>query len=256
MRKIRNLIYRIPKPLRAFAGFLVICILVCLIYISVGFSSRSFEQEFRRVEQMNMVGPSTIVSQFDVNNSLDFQELIVGETDEGVVFFSRIKLDYSNTGSRYSYAYYYREKSEDITVLAAPPPLHFMMGDKLPVFVFDDYPEAVYAELTVTIDGVDSYTVDGVLQKKEYSKTFFAKNDRSADGHFMFTLEALVSDKYQIEQDALELFSEVCANSVFLKENVLAVTDITAKVKLYDKDRCVVVEKVLNITATSQSQQE
>ena len=254
MRKIRNLIFRIPKPLRAFTGFLAICILAGLIYISIGFPALSFEQEFRRVEQMNMVGPSTIVSRIDSSVYLDFDNMIVGETDEGVVFFNRLKLDGSNTGSRYSYGYYYREKSDDITVLAAPLPFHFMTGDKLPVYVFDDYPEAVYAELTVKIDSVMFYTVDGVPKEREYSKIFLAKDDRSADGHFLFTLEAAVSEKYQTEQEALTLLSFVCSNSVFLKEEVLAVTDITATVKLYDENRCLVAEKALTITATNEKQ--
>ena len=254
MRKIKNVLFRIPKPLRAFVGILMIGILVYLIYVSIGFPAPSFDHEFRRVEQMNMVGPSTIVSRIDSNDYLDFSNLIVGETDDGVIFFSRLELNSSNGGNRYSYAYYYKEKTEDLTVLAAPLPFGFMMGNKLPVYVFDDYPEAVYAELTVKINGINSTTEDGVSKESKFSKTFFATDDRSVDGHFFFCLEAEVSDTYVTEQNALNLLSQVCSNSIFLKKEVLAATDITATVKLYDENRCLVVEKALTITATNENQ--
>lgn len=250
MRKIRNLIFHIPKPLRAFAGIVTICILVYLIYLSFISSFSSFETEFRRMEQLNMVGPSTIVSRIDRNNYLDFSNLIVGETDEGVIFFSRLKLNSSNGGNRYSYAYYYKEKTEDLTVLAAPLPFGYMMGNKLPVYVFDDYPEAVRAELTVKIQGHKNYTSNGIYVESKFSEEFSASDTRSVDGHFYFTLEAPIVDAYRGRQDALELFSHI-SSGLYQTEGTLAPHTITATVKLYDENDCLVVEKVINIATVT-----
>lgn len=249
MKKLRHLWKRIPRPLRACVDAAIALLLIAALYISISFPALTFEQAFRRMEKQQLLGPSRIVSR--LNSSLgymDFDDLIVGETDSGVIFCSRRHNDGFPSFSDYSYELYYREKTGDITVLAAPCWCGVtMIGDRLPVYVFDSYPDAVKAELKLTVTGSKTQNVGGEKTVYDYSETFYSQAQRDTEGHFCFYLELQRNysnpEAFNAREAALGGLSRVC----YSLSTGDPEPEITATVKLYDEAGELILEKTVNI---------
>lgn len=250
MKKLRNFWSRIPRPVRGCLDVVAIIILLLLLYISIGFPTITVEQEFRRIEKLNMVGPSQIVSHLKKPYA-DADDLIVGETEEGVLFFTRKRLS-AGSSYRHSYEYYYAKKTGAITVLAAPAWSGFMLtGYSLPVYVFDDYPEAVRAEISVTVTGSETHNIDGTTIENDFSETFESSALRETEGHFYFTFRSIdpYTSFYNDSHDALTRLACVCNPSVVLSQEQRENTIVTATVWLYDSQDNLIKEDILNITS-------
>ncbi|MBQ7801123.1 MAG: hypothetical protein IJ375_02225 [Oscillospiraceae bacterium] len=187
MRKLKRLWGNIPRRARIGINLLGIVVLAFEVYCFLGCPAFTLEQNFRRAEKANLVGPSEILAVYEPAGS-DYEHLLVADDGSAVIF-------YLHSGSLYSSdALYYREKTGDLTVLAAPG-IGYFPSDKyvldLPIFVFDNYPKAVRAELEFTL----SETVNDVY----YERTFQLESDREEAGWFHFNIR-MESESWYVDE--------------------------------------------------------
>lgn len=252
MKHIKNAWLRIPRPVRAMVNILLILVLGFLFYFSLGCPTFTTEQAFRRAEKANLVGPSTIVDTLDHEEYPEFNKVIVGETDYGVVFYC--------TQDVFFPIFSYREKMGPVTVLAVPTdPFNWGLdnyGHSLPVYVFDDYPDAVRAELDLQIQGTYDYTSNRVPRTEHFDKAYALTADREQDGFFRFQIDAVYTGN-RITEDLGEdgfaawYFSQVCTVDIWSDESREAEHAIPATVRLYDKNGALIVEESLTIRSAA-----
>lgn len=236
------------RPFRAFLCILGILVLAVTCYIATGCPSLNFEQEFRRAEKANLVGPSRIVDTVD-DEYHEFDKLIVGETEHGVCFFGgSIITVYRGSGNgkdEMVYTFSYREKTGDITVLAAPNRSGMMwdqFGISLPVYVFDRYPKAVRAELELTVTGSKTMVVNDETVTTYFSERFRGKAERTGEGFFRFLLDSWDERSAY----ALELLSDLSGNEMFFTSKYIDAV-VPGTVRLYDENGSLILEQEFEI---------
>lgn len=202
MRKIRETWSKIPRPLRAITNMVLILLLAYLHWCSNGKLINSDTLEYRRIEQMQMLGPGTIVhelyaryghEEYPIDTYTEYDHTIVAETEYGIIFCGMSRYTSSQRKTTMSY----QEKTGDIT-LAVPPSDLWEWGSRnweihLPIYVFHEYPEAVRAELDVIIEGVweSSYNSDsysGTIEQP-YTKTYSLKSIHQTEDFFLFRID-------------------------------------------------------------------
>lgn len=249
MKKLKYRWMQLPYPVRGCINVALGLLFAAWLYISLGAPTFTFQQEFRRAEAHYMIGPSTIVSRINSSSYADVDNMIVGETEHGVVFFTRRQNDGYGIFNDYSYQFHYREKTGDITILAAPIwGGSMLIGNQLPVYVFDQYPEATYADLSVTIEGQVTKHIEGKEVTYEFWETFDDHATRTTEGHFCFTLVNTrhsygVPSSRDTRQDALECLSKVSNSTLFQDDDAI----ITATIRLYNAAGELLLEKKLPI---------
>lgn len=250
--KLKNLLSRIPRPVKACSCAILLLAAAIVYYIALGCPTLTFRQEFRRAEKAHLVGPSTIVDTLTDEDYWDFNEMIVGETEHGITFFGftyHSRPSY-NIFTKRSYVFSYREKTGDITVSAAPNfwGLHWDfntsqgINESLPVYIFTNHPEAVRAEIELTVSGNFTETIDGEIKTIEYSEQFFARAVPVEPGIFRCYMNSCTRERTA----ALYLFSRVCSENTFLyageERTVIPIT-----VSLYDQDDNLIAVESLEI---------
>ena len=244
--KHKQWIKRIPKPVKA--GFCVVGIILLtgILYITTGCPTLTMKQEFRRAEKVHLVGPSTIVHNMK-SQYQEFDKMIVGETEHGVCFFGRYynSYPYGDPFAEPQYLFTYREKSGDLSIHAAPN----IWGrfwryerDTLPVYLFDEYPQASRAELELAVAYVTSPAEMSSSNAVEFQEHFHQTANRIGDGFFLFWLNS----KSTSGHTAMRLLSEITSGTLIMSASD-AKTVITATVQLYDPQGELIVEEVLEI---------
>lgn len=245
--KRKNILRRIPRPVRAMVNLVLAIALAVLFYISIGCPTFSFEREFRRAEKAHLVGRSEIVE--TVTDYREYDKMIVGETEHGVCFFGvyEVTVGYSNGRNQYVpyYTFTYYEKAEDVTVAVAPNSsfIWSMAGASLPIYIFDTHPEAVRAEIRTTISGEETYYSNDKKHTVSFKETFTAEAERSGDGYFRFALESQDENGSR----ALGLLSMVASGENLTSDERDTVIPFT--VRLYDANGTLILEKELTISA-------
>lgn len=248
--KLRNLLYRIPRPLKACLCALLVLMLAAVYYIALGCPTLSMRQEFRRAEKVHMVGPSEIVD--TVNNVYsEFEKMIVGETEYGICFFGRYGSGRQGTthrGQRH-YSFFYHEKTGDITILPAPNSSAFEwtwygFARALPVYVFTDEQEAVRAEIELTVTGEYTYYYHGYPEidpvQRTLNRTLQAEAPRDDTGMFRFWPEA--DDQPGLA--ALQYLSSAIGGNTTNVDRLESLSTIQATVRLYDAQNTLIREEI------------
>lgn len=243
----------IPRPLRACLWALLVLALATLYYIALGCPTLSVRQEFRRAEKANMVGPSKIVDRMEALHYSEFDRLLVGETEYGIVFFGRYGS--TRTGSKHSGSWIYRfsyiEKTGDITFAAPPNNYGYFGMHKLPVYIFTEHQDAVRATISIQASGIRSNTTNGVTTEAPFAETFAAEATRDKAGFFRFILTAKNNaphDTWGAENDesyALFCISNLCSTDTYYDKQAVMVFPID--VTLYDAEGNVIVTKTLQL---------
>lgn len=249
--KLKDRIARIPRPVRACLCAATAIVLAVVFYMTLGCPLLTFRQEFRRAEKIHLVGPSTIVDRISDKEYWEYDDMIVGETENGVCFFGRSSNYRSNIFEKleYRYDFIYREKTGDITVLAAPNVTGSFWdgnGISLPLYIFTEYPDADKAYVTMTVSGQYSTTVEEEKVTQTYKCTFSSYATAVSSGVFRCFLEPYNTDSAH----ALHFLSDLCNDKPFLVKGAESTT-IPCTVKLYDAGGKLIVEKELSITAAS-----
>lgn len=277
MTKLRERWAKIPRPLRAIANILLVILLIFLLWAARGYPLGSYEREYRRMERSQMLGPGTIVHKLapllpegQVGNDYygEYDFTIVSETAEGIIFFG------ANTYSdgEKNYTMTYQEKTGDIS-LAVPPTGWQGWGSQqwdlyLPIYVFHEYPDAVRAELDLTIESVwdINYASDYIQEnhKEPYSLSYSLQSQHQTEDFFLFSIyvENIIDYAHSIEYllrtdpemtwktmhgpngDAPWLLSQLCNGGIYGNDEEGAVE---ATIRLYDEQDNLIAEKHLTI---------
>jgi len=256
MKTIKRFWTNIPRQVRTGINILIILYLLLTLYVSIGSPVFTLEQRFRRAEKAHLVGPSEIVDQTQWGLYSQFTDMLVAETEHGVMFYGYWEQDYPLDDYE---VFSYREKTGKLTFLA-PPSLGFSWAfddfDRtVPLYLFDDYPQAVRAEASVHAKG--THQVNNT--KTPFDMRFEVSADRFSDGVFRFLLELKGGDPLKLA--AAQMLTQISTTAeswpysytvAFHKEPHANIT-----IRLYDADDNLIVEEKLVLrTVTGQAQFE
>lgn len=239
--------FPLSRKTRALLYSIGVLILVVAFYIVLGCPTLTMMQEFRRAEKAHLVGPSTIVDTMDDSEYHDFNKMIVGETEYGITFFgwSYKTRPNSNPFEERSYVFSYQEKTEDVTVAVAPNFWGSIWGgnsyDTLPVYIFAEHPDAVRADLSLTVKGTHTVTEEGVRTETEYTETFAEKASLVEPGIFRCNLTATTETR----ANAMYHLSCIVSKSGYMSADAA----ISATVQLYDRSDNLILTKTLDLSS-------
>ena len=253
MRKLKNFWQNIPRQLRAAGNSLLVLLLAVTFYVCIGSPTLTERQAFRRAEKANQVGPSIILLDADTEN-YDFEHLILAETEQGVITYA--------SSDTWTPVFCYHEKTGDVTVVTAPEgPFgwgYSYYALSLPVFVVDDIPAAVRAELKLDIVGTCVINLNGERLEIPVDHHYALESTREADGFFEFFIELPFLgqfDSYGRSTDAehgadgyaLDLLAETFSGQSYYYEHYYprSSASITATVRLYGKSGDLITERDL-----------
>lgn len=163
---------KIPRKIQVAVNVLLILFFGLLLYILLDAPAFSLEHAFRRMEKRHMVGPSQILGIEQMETTFADQ-LVVAKTEKGVILCV-------DAESMVDHGFSYREMDQDIKVCIAPIFLSSIRppnGDDLTVILFDNYPEAVRAELDIETFWEDNQT------GKQYRYRYFLSGVRTNPGY-------------------------------------------------------------------------
>ena len=261
MKTIKRLWLNIPRKIRIGINILMILLLVFAAYILLDCPAFTPVQQFRRLEKANLVGPAEIIETIDPLNG-EYDHVIVADDGDAVILYSYRDFEY-----RWAWdGFFYREKSDGITVFPAPTHMYFASGKyavDVPVLLFHDYPDACRAELELTFDerlGIieTEEERDGERIRTYFEKSYLLEAHRDIEGYFRFNLHTQSEDWYvdeygldrgtplENEGFALEIFCRMMdMNRSYLQEYV------PATVRLYDAADNLIVEEDLTIRSVA-----
>lgn len=237
MIKPKNIWKRTSRGFRIAVFCMGIALICAALYTFSNGPTLSLEQEYRRAEKAHLVGPAEILGTEELETAFpSYWNMLIADDGEGIIFFcydyDHSKLDQSEL--------IYRKKTGDITVLGAPFPNEGREKTtvaKYPVFIFDNYPEAVYAELDITL----RVNYDG----ERFRKTYQLHADRKNSGYFTFTLGSVNPEGLGAEGHALQVFALI---SGYGGRSFPELT-IPATVRLYAADKTMICERTLEISS-------
>lgn len=176
MEKFRHsweaILDRIPRKTQVALNLLLILFFGVLLYVFLGAPAFTLEHAFRRMEKRHMVGPSQILGIEQLETTYADQ-LVVAKTEKGVILY----VDEHVMGY---HGFSYREKDQDVMVCVTPVFLSSIRppsGDDLTVIIFDDYPDAVRAELDLQTFWEDNQT------GKQYRYQYALSGTRTNPGY-------------------------------------------------------------------------
>lgn len=241
MKRIKHFWGNLPRRVKIAINLLALFLLGFALYIFIGCPAFTPEQRFRRLEKKHMVGPARIIENYELV-PYNYLNLILADDGDGVIFYPYADFRHGSEG------FYYREKTGDLTVLAAPVLDHFSYWEyelELPIFLFDNYPKAQRAQLQFTL----SETVNDVYFEKEY----ILDSVREEAGLFRFVIHAESENRHmddwgrtqgtplEAEGTVLQQFSHMCGydDSFNLRPQIVTV-------RLWDaKDKLILEEEIL-----------
>ena len=251
MRMLFNITNRIPRQIRTICNAVLILLLAVIFYTAIGAPPVTREQAFRRAEKANLTGPSAILLSEDLEH-YDYDHLILAHSQYGVTTYV--------SSETWHPILCYTEKNGDVTVITAPKGV-FNWGShfwevQLPVFVVDDVPDAVRAELEIDITGTYVHNLNGEQLQIPLDHHYALEATREHDHFFRFSIGLPSLGQYDesgydtnavhgAEGYALDLLAETFSN----RDNRLphSSASITAAVRLYGKSDNLLTEQTLTL---------
>lgn len=229
MISLRKLWHRIPAKIRAFVNIVSIGLCLVAIYIALDTPPFSVEMAFRRAEKANLAGPSEILAQMETAGT-PYRHLVAARGADSVTIFTFSWWNDAVTDLLYI------ETEGDLTIAAAPDATYYPNSQRavVPVVLFDKVPEAVRAEVDLTLSAE--------YRGAPRSKTYQLAADRTHNGCFLFTIAVNGTNSLNAEGQLLLTLQQVTGNS--LSDTIDTV--IPAQVRLYDASgACIREETVL-----------
>ena len=216
---------------------LIIPVILILTYHAIGSPVLTAEQSFRRAEKEHALGPATILGTESIitdDYGYHYDTLIVAETKYGAMLYC--------TELNKQDRLYYREKTGPLTVMALPNGgWSWLINEprQLNVILFDDYPEAVRAELEIKVEWAKDFygfTPDGVYYHYQLNA------ERTADGYFRFVHTIYGSDYIDNDNVAMRILTDIsCKRQV--GEAYFLELEIPVYLRLYDSNGNLVTEE-------------
>lgn len=227
---------RLPRPLRVLILLAGIVTAAFFTYLFRGSPAFTDEQRYRLAERANLVGPAQILDIQDIplSKSYAYNRIVIADDGDGIILYV-----WNTELNRYD-TLLYRQKVGDVTVYPAQISrfVYDLRGSKefiLPVYAFDNFPEAVHAELDLTLN----YGLNGTDYTFEYS----LQAAREKAGFFSFYIHA--TNPSTAEAMALDAFSFLTGSRSYsgldLEEGAVA------EIRLYDSNDMLLYEETLII---------
>lgn len=218
--------------------FLAVLTMSFLAYWFIGAPALNWQHRYRRIEKAHFVGPGQILGYEEISGSF-YDAAVVARTEEGVIITTMI-----SQFDDYGEILFYLPMTGKILVTAAPQMLAPMdldfKEDTLTVFVVDDYPEAVRAELDLQLYWKQQ--PDGEAE----TPTFHLSAQREKEGYFRLDTPFESLDENSVERKALDLFSEYTRNVGWREARWLMPEGACkATVRLYDNSGCLITEEIM-----------
>ncbi len=233
MKNLKRIWSRIPRKLRAITNLVLITAFAMALYVFIDSPAFSEEVQYRREERANHVGPAQILDMLPLDSFYRYEKVLLADDGDGVILYQYDE----NRGDLT-----YRKKTGDITVLALP-------GDSFstsewqrqksaehPIFVFDDYPDAVRAELNITLSCE--------YNSENFQKAYTLEARRQSPGYFLFTLCVSNPNGLGAEGEALYQLSHISSDVAYGRFFDVA---FPATVRLYDETDALVCERSVTI---------
>lgn len=227
---------RLFRPLRVLILFAGIVTAAFFTYLFRGSPAFTDEQRYRLAERANLVGPAKILDIQDIplSKNYAYNRIVIADDGDSIVLYV-----WNTELKRYD-TLLYRKKVGDVTVYPAQigRSIYNFRGSKelvLPVYAFDDCPEAVRAELDLTLH----FGLNGT----DYTFKYALEAEREKAGFFSFYIH--VTNPSEAEAMALDAFSFLTGSrySSGLEREDGAVADI----RLYDSNDMLLYEETLTI---------
>ena len=251
---MKRLWLRIPRPWRALLNSLAILILAAAFYVSIDAPTLTKVHSLRRQERANLIGPSKIHFSREVEN-YNFGHIMMSETDYGVITWV----------DDITFGFNYHEKTGDLTVVTGPK-WWFHWGSNrfetsLPIFLVDDHPEAVRAELELNITGFFEHNTNGQLCREPLDHHFSLEAQREEENYFFFTIDLPYIEQDYSDPGAEDVnhegpgyaLDELASHFTDLISNPQSSTSsITATVRLYDEQNNLIVTRDMVLRAMAE----
>jgi len=229
------------RRLRAILNIVMIVLLIPVFYISIGSPAFSAKHQFRREEKARLIGPAKILDTISLEQYTGYypnDSLLIAASDKGVTLFT-----YNQDDPRIN-RLVYRNKQGDISAFSVPGIVESQLENftyaKIPVIVFDSFPEAVRAEMEIELHLPENY---GSVYHQEYKLT--AK--REAKGYFLFTISAGNGGRLGKTGQALWLLTYLSDDS----STAYAEEEIPVTVRFYDEADNLIAERTAVIRSTA-----
>lgn len=231
--KINAFLDRIPRKTQVAVNILLMVVLPLLIYVFVGGPALSPEHGLRRAEKENLVGPGRILGIEEIDGMYS-DTLVIAKTEEGVILYTHWE-DAANPID----PLVYREQTGDIMVCGVHQSLSSITppdGDDLTVIVFDDYPEAVRAELNMQIFWEDRQT------GQQWRYLYLLSGERTNQGYFRMDHDVQWHESFENpENQAIHAFTNHAWNEAYRAP----AGEFPATVRLYDKNDTLICQREL-----------
>lgn len=240
--KLKNLFYRIPRPVKACFFALLALFMAVVFYIALGCPA-TFRQEFRRAEKSQLVGPSQIVDTLG-SDVCAFEKMLVGETEHGICFFGRYGS--SITGGKHrgkrNYHFTYHEKTGPTTAVVAPEFSSLVWDGDLPVYIFTEHTQAIRAELDLRVDFTHTDVTNSQSVVTSLSRNFKGEAILVEAGVLRYIATS------EDSQGTYALFQLACLSSDLTASFYnIDITSATATVRFYDGAGTLIAEETLQI---------
>lgn len=222
---------------RTFVASLLTVVVCILIYFALGSPVFTAEQAFRKEEARHLLGPATILGTESIDclhYGYNYNTLLVAKTDHGSILYC--------TRLNREEALYYRENNGDLAIMALPNggiAWRYEEPRQLNVILFDDYPDAVRAELEMIID-IDTHIPGGIYYHYQLTA------QRQNQGYFRFVHTIYGSDYMDNDHIAMKILTDITSNTN-TDEFYYWQYSIPATVRLYDQNDNLIVEKTLDL---------
>lgn len=223
--------------LKTLVAGLITILVSFLIYLALGRPVFTIEQAFRRETARNLLGTATILGTESidcVHYGYNYNTLIVAETDHGSILYC--------TRLNHAEELYYRENNTDLTVMALPNGgMSWYYGEprQLNVVLFDDYPNAVRAELEMLVN------CDTPMPGIQYHYKLTAQ--RQNRGYFRF-IHSVIRSENSLNTDnmAMKILTDI-TSMPHVDEFYYWECTIPTTVRLYDQNDNLIVEKTFEL---------
>ena len=205
-------------------NLVLIVLLLGVIFIASGSPGITEHMRLRTAERARMVGPGEILARVPVTG-LSYPAVYVIDEGSGLAIKTT---DDPQTFNSWENRFVYLPRTGDVTMVAAPA--HYLGKDpkKLVVFAMDAFPDAVRAELTVT------------MEEDDFSETYTAASEREYAGFFVFEIEGKYPSVMGTYTSEEHCFSRVAGGS--------STDGFPATVRFYDETEALITEVETRLT--------
>jgi len=238
-KAISAILEKIPRKLQVLLNVLTIALLLFALYVFHGSPCFTPEQAYRRLEKANSVGPAQILG-YESFVGYRTTQIVLAETENGVIL-SQVYPQSKHTF--FANQFFYVEKRGDITITPTPQDLHWQIDDSeqcLTMVVFDEYPQAVRAELDFFI-----FWYAGIDRPNAYEETVHLESQRENEGYFRFDMP-FTYDKYAVNPRA-EAISQLSMVFYYPQDWTPPKDSYPATVRLYDAENNLIIEKDMQL---------